>query len=94
MSHLKLSHKNLTIQHSDLDSTPSDLINAEEFEHIAEIYDTIRMITSKVNPHRDSQLAQDFDDRLKHVMEDLSDTVNDARINGSKKKDRSLKSKC
>jgi hypothetical protein len=34
---------------------------------------------SKVNPSKDQQLAQEFDRKLKLVMESLSETVNDER---------------
>jgi hypothetical protein len=38
-----------------------ELINPDEFEEIAEIYDSIRQLHSKLDPLRDSQLASDFD---------------------------------
>lgn len=39
------------------------------------------MMSSKLNPQKDSQLAQNFDERLKEVMEDLSETVNNVNMN-------------
>lgn len=38
-----------------------DLINPDEFEEIAEIYDSIRELHTKNNPAIDSALAADFD---------------------------------
>ena len=49
-----------------------ELINPDEFEEIAEIYDSIRVLHSKVNPSIDSNLAADFDSKLREVMEALS----------------------
>lgn len=57
-----------------------ELINADEFEEIAEIYDSIRLLHSKINPERDSALAEDFDNRLKVIMENLSQYVNSPNI--------------
>ena len=51
-----------------------DLINPEEFEEIAEIYDSIRLLHS--NQNIDNSLAADFDAKLKEIMESLSTTVN------------------
>jgi hypothetical protein len=54
----------------------ADLINPDEFEEIAEIYDSIRLLHSKANPEIDRALAADFDAKLREVMETLSQTVN------------------
>ena len=63
---------------SDLDQVDheeDDLINADEFEEIAEIYDSIRVLHSKIDPQRDTLLAQDFDYKLRQVMEELAEAV-------------------
>ena len=71
----------------------SDLINADEFEEIAEIYDSIRVLHSQINPSKDVSLAEDFDLNLREIMESLSSYVNDSTIKNTLKKEKSLKSK-
>ena len=70
-----------------------DLINPDEFEEIAEIYDSIRFLHSKIDSYNDVFLAQDFDNKLKSVMEDLSEVVNNDHISKQIKKERSISSK-
>lgn len=70
-----------------------DLINADEFEEIAEIYDSIRVLHSNIDPERDQHLAQDFDFKLRQVMEDLSEAVKSPEISKTIKIERSLTSK-
>ena len=64
----------------------NDGINADEFEHIAEIYDQIRLLhqqllfsersNSNLKTQVDRNLASYFDAKLKQIMEELSQTVN------------------
>ena len=46
-----------TAEFEQLDQDEDELINADEFEEIAEIYDSIRVLHSKIDPQRDSLLA-------------------------------------
>ena len=57
------------------------MVSAEEFEVVAEIYDSIRVLYTKLHPSNDSKLAKDFDKKLKNVMEELSQTVNNPSLN-------------
>ncbi|CDW90802.1 UNKNOWN [Stylonychia lemnae] len=92
------SNRSLKKVNSEFDDTSEyvadeDLINPDEFEEIAEIYDTIRLLHSKLDSSKDMQLAQDFDYKLKSVMEALSEVVKSERIGREVKKERSLSSK-
>ena len=69
------------------------MVSAEEFEVVAEIYDSIRVLYTKLHPSNDSKLAKDFDKKLKNVMEELSQTVNNPSLNQFYKMEKSLKSK-
>lgn len=63
-------------------TAPTEGINTDEFEHIAEIYDQIRMLhqqhlfTDRSNQQMKTQidrnLASYFDTKLKKVMEELA----------------------
>ncbi len=70
-----------------------DLINPDEFEELAEIYDSIRMIHAKVNPTLDAALAADFDDKLREVMEALASAVNSETLSRPTKRERSITAK-
>ncbi|TNV84525.1 hypothetical protein FGO68_gene3771 [Halteria grandinella] len=70
-----------------------DLINPDEFEEIAEIYDSIRILHSKLNPDMDSALANDFDLKLREVMEMLSNAVNSEALLKAVKREKSLTAK-
>jgi len=69
------------------------LINPDEFEEIAEIYDSIRLLHARVNPQLDPTLAADFDARLREVMEALSQAVNSEELLRETKKERSITAK-
>lgn len=70
-----------------------ELINPDEFEEIAEIYDSIRVLHSKLNPDMDSALASDFDLKLREVMEALSSAVNSEALLKAVKREKSLTAK-
>eukprot|EP00347_Sterkiella_histriomuscorum_P010213 403377168 len=88
----RLDHTGTADDHSMM--ADEDLINPDEFEEIAEIYDTIRTLHQKLgDPKRDFQLAHDFDSKLKEVMEELSDAVKNEKVCKEVKQERSLSSK-
>ena len=68
------------------------MINPDEFEEIAEIYDSLRALHASRDPSRDLFLAQDFDNKLKTLMESLSQTLQSA-LNPHLKKERTLTAK-
>lgn len=70
-----------------------EFINPDEFEEIAEIYDSIRLLHSKIHPAKDLRLAQEFDQRLREVMENLSEAVNNDNLDRTIKVERSLTAK-
>jgi|LauGreDrversion4_2_1035121.scaffolds.fasta_scaffold173188_1 hypothetical protein len=71
----------------------SSLLNPDEFEEIAEIYDQIRSLHAKLSPAMDASLAQDFDLKLREVMEVLSVAVNSDKLLKSVKREKSLSAK-
>lgn len=82
--------------HLDQSHLDNELINPDEFEEIAEIYDSIRVLHQKngvSDPHLDQTLASDFDHKLKEVMEALSQAVNSESLLTCVKRERSLTAK-
>jgi len=80
-------------QSSIFDEEEEDLINPDEFEEIAEIYDTVRALHAKLDASKDQELAQAFDLKLRQVMESLAETVRDAGLGWAQKKAASLRAK-
>lgn len=70
-----------------------DFINPDEFEEIAEIYDSLRLLHSRQSPDADAQLAKDFDFKLREVMEALSTAVNSETLARESKLERSITAK-
>ncbi len=70
-----------------------DYINPDEFEEIAEIYDSLRLLHSRHSRDADAQLAKDFDYKLREVMEALSLTVNSETLPRESKLERSITAK-
>lgn len=70
-----------------------DYINPDEFEEIAEIYDSLRLLHSRHSLNADAQLAKDFDLKLREVMEALSLAVNSETLPRESKLERSITAK-
>ena len=70
-----------------------EFINPDEFEEIAEIYDSLRLLHSQQSPDADAQLAKDFDLKLREVMEALSGAVNSETLTRESKLERSITAK-
>ena len=70
-----------------------EFINPDEFEEIAEIYDSLRLLHSRQSPDADAQLAKDFDLKLREVMEALSGAVNSETLTRESKLERSITAK-
>jgi hypothetical protein len=75
------------------DIPEEDFINPDEFEEIAEIYDSLRLLHSRQSPDADTQLAKDFDLKLREVMEALSMAVNTDALPRESKLERSITAK-
>lgn len=75
------------------DIPEEDFINPDEFEEIAEIYDSLRLLHSRQSPDADAQLAKDFDLKLREVMEALSMAVNSETLPRESKLERSITAK-
>jgi len=56
----ELTQHDITNADNDLNDE-GDFINPDEFEEIAEIYDSLRILHSRQYPDMDSQLAKEFD---------------------------------
>ena len=70
-----------------------ELLNPDEFEEIAEIYDQIRLLHLKLNPLSDATLAADFDTKLREVMEALALAVNTETLAKPTKRERCISAK-
>lgn len=62
---------------SNKDQRDEDLgLNSDDLEAVAVLYDCIRELFKEQDPNKDAVLADQFDEHVKHVMQDLTNKLN------------------